>query len=608
MKKFYRKLAAFFLAVSIIVPNINFGGAPKASASVTGYVCVADWVRVRQTPGGTPVYDSNDNALVVFPNEAVTILSSTTYGGSKYYEVQVKRNGVYYTGWLRDEFVQDYTGTYSSSYAQSLMDKGFPSSYCDALCYLHSLHPNWVFTPYFAGGASSISDADTFSEALDAECELGKSMILRYQKGVYDFYTPDSWLSTQEGAYDPETDTYTVMDSGGWLTASRELVAFYLDPRNFLNENTVFMFENKSYNSSIQTRSGLTSLVSGSFLAKNTGNDGLASDGDTVRSYVDILMTAASESGVSPYMLASRIIQEQGSSGYGASISGTVSGYAGYYNFFNIGAYASGGRSAVVNGLIYASNSDSSSLRPWNTKYKSIVGGAIFLGSSYINRGQLNGYLQKFNLTPYSTYSHQYMGNILAPALEALTEWESYTEDGTALEFVIPVFKNMPSTRCSMPTAYTHDNTYLDELTVTPGILEPAFDPEIQEYTLTVSSAEKVIGISASAQSSTAKVRGAGMKPLVSNDDYFEIYVVSESGTKRYYTINIVKVDPPITPGDLNSDGNVDNQDLLLMRRYLSDQDKYALTEDGMVAADLNEDDDVNNADLLKLRRLIAGQ
>ena len=96
-------------------------------------------------------------------------------------------------------------------------------------------------------------------------------------------------------------------------------------------------------------------------------------------SYVDIIMNAASESGVNPYILASMILQEQGSQGTGRSISGTVSGYQGYYNFFNIEAYQSGSMSAVERGLWWASQSGSY-LRPWNSIEKSIRGGSVYYG------------------------------------------------------------------------------------------------------------------------------------------------------------------------------------------------------------------------------------
>jgi phosphopentomutase len=69
-------------------------------------------------------------------------------------------------------------------------------------------------------------------------------------------------------------------------------------------------------------------------------------------------MYAGSVSGVSPFHLATRIIQEQGYSGQGNSISGTVDGYEGYYNYFNQGAVMSGGNSATINGMIYASKTD----------------------------------------------------------------------------------------------------------------------------------------------------------------------------------------------------------------------------------------------------------
>ena len=87
--------------------------------------------------------------------------------------------------------------------------------------------------------------------------------------------------------------------------------------------------------------------------------------------YASGLMLAGRQSGVSPYHLATRILQEQGNTGYGSCISGNVAGYRGYYNYYNQGAVKKGNISAVVNGMIYASYSDSDSLRPWNTRMKS---------------------------------------------------------------------------------------------------------------------------------------------------------------------------------------------------------------------------------------------
>ena len=67
-------------------------------------------------------------------------------------------------------------------------------------------------------------------------------------------------------------------------------------------------------------------------------------------SYADAIMSAAQSSGVSPYVIAAMIIQEQGRNGTGNSISGNYAGYTGYYNYFNVGAYASDGMGAVQRG------------------------------------------------------------------------------------------------------------------------------------------------------------------------------------------------------------------------------------------------------------------
>ena len=65
--------------------------------------------------------------------------------------------------------------------------------------------------------------------------------------------------------------------------------------------------------------------------------------------YVDILMKAAEQTRQNPYVLAAMILQEQGK-----GTSGSVSGASGFYNYFNVGAYAANGMGAVERGLWYA--------------------------------------------------------------------------------------------------------------------------------------------------------------------------------------------------------------------------------------------------------------
>ncbi len=87
--------------------------------------------------------------------------------------------------------------------------------------------------------------------------------------------------------------------------------------------------------------------------------------------------------------------------------------------------------------------------RPWTTPKKAIVGGAKWIASKYISKGQYTSYLKKFNVNPnayHDQFDHQYMANLAAPASEAYSSYKSYQENGLfnlPLEFDIPVFQNM---------------------------------------------------------------------------------------------------------------------------------------------------------------------
>ena len=129
-------------------------------------------------------------------------------------------------------------------------------------------------------------------------------------------------------------------------------------------------------------------------------------------------MNAAELYDVSPYHLVSRVIQEVGSNG-SRSVSGTEPGYEGIYNYYNIGAYQSS--DPVINALKWASTPSSNEkyLRPWNSRYKAILGGAKYIATGYISVGQNTLYLQKFDVVANGgLYSHQYMSNIMAASSE----------------------------------------------------------------------------------------------------------------------------------------------------------------------------------------------
>lgn len=279
---------------------------------------------------------------------------------------------------------------------------------------LRQAHPNWNFTIFY-------TDLD-WNTVLENETTRhhGRSLVPNTKTG--------EWLCPI--CQDP-------WDTGKWYCASDIAVAYYMDPRNFLNEDKVFMFEDLSYSEGGQTIEGVQRII-----AKAPYLD------------AQMIMNAAKEVKISPYHLASRIVQEQGNRQEpGVMISGTYPGYEGYYNYLNVNASGNGEADVIQNGLQYAKD------HGWDTPEKSIVGGANFIAEKWIAVGQSSLYLQKFDVVEQGgLYSHQYQQNIQAPESECSSIKKSYLElggfdnnSGMKLNFVIPVYRNMPAEPARYP-------------------------------------------------------------------------------------------------------------------------------------------------------------
>lgn len=486
-------------------------------------------LRIRTSPVSGSVITKVDGGFKFDIYEEVDTSSGLWYGIGFYL------NGDYYRGYVTSEYVTvDKRNDYEpdADFEEYLDSQGFPDSYKDGLRQLHAQYPNWVFVADHNG--------KDWSDVLENQNVIGRSLTYGSAKS--------SWKSVADGCYDWESGQYTQLDSGGWVQASSALVEYALDPRNFLNADNIFMFENLSFDSSLQDESGLESMVDGTFM-ENSSHD-LRYDGRNY-TYITGLLLAGQESGVSPYHLASRILQEQGNSGYGSSISGTQSGYYwGYYNYYNIGAYASGGLTAVQNGLKYASRNDDETLRPWNTRMKSIIGGAIYLGKSYINRGQNTLYYEKFDMTGRG---HQYMTNVLAPRSESVKSAQGYSDsnkNNIAFIFRIPVYENMPENVCEIPTGDGSPNNRLSDLYVEGYSLTPTFSLYTIEYSLIVDYDTSSVYVGGSALDSSADVSGLGYHDLSVGSNDITITVTAANGDNQDYTITVVRQDkePDPTP------------------------------------------------------------
>ncbi|MBQ6663575.1 MAG: cadherin-like beta sandwich domain-containing protein, partial [Firmicutes bacterium] len=267
-------------------------------------------------------------------------------------------------------------------------------------------------------------------------------------------------------------------------------------------------------------------IVSGTFLDWGDPGDGYAS-------YIDLLMETGAESGVSPLTLASMILVEQGPDGASDSVSGAY----GYYNFFNINAYASGGLNAVQNGLIHAE------LQGWDTPAKSIKAGAAWYYRNFISCGQYTLYLKKFNVLNglSSVGKGQYMTNVQGARAEGVRLSHGFMDAGSnALTFDIPVYYGM--TDYPAPEPGSGDNIdFLSLLAIEDHELKPSFSPSRTEYSLTVPNETEAVTILAEPASPEAYVTGDGYAELAVGENDFTITCTSSTGESRSYTITIIR-------------------------------------------------------------------
>ena len=607
-----------------MISGLSLAYAATGSATVN-----ATTLNVRSTPGTT-----GSVVKKLAYGAAVTVVSETAGSdGKTWYKIQFSSGSGTQEGYVRSDYIKfPVSYSYDSTFENYLNSQGFPESYKVSLRTLHTEHPTWVFQAQKTGL--------NWSDVMAAEGAVGTNLVSKSSLS--------SWKSTEYGAYDWNTGTWTGFDGSSWVAASKDIVAYYMDPRNFLNDTYVFQFLHHAYDSNAQTKEGLTSLITGTFLEKtpesttaatqsvqettgsgnspvvnnsgstgtsgslqqgesygpgmstgtsggtssgsssgSTGSQGVSLEGPgstvsstisqrkvittalpeveygpgmdassitddntgasntspvpTGQTYVDIIMKAAAQTGVNPYVLGAMILQEQGT-GKSGSISGKTAGYEGYYNFFNVGAFASGSMSAITRGLWYASQSGSYG-RPWNSIEKSIIGGATYYSENFLKNGQDTFYLKKFNVQGSNLYKHQYMTNVEGAAGEGAKLARAYTDamKKQALVFKIPVFNNMPETACAKPTVNGSPNNKLSGITIDGYSLTPTFSKDTEKYDLVVDSSVSSVNIRATAIDSKATVSGAGTISLGSGTTIVKIVVKAENGDTRTYQVSIAK-------------------------------------------------------------------
>lgn len=480
----------------------------------------------------------------LYAGATVTILSET----NGWYKVEAAVGGRTVTGYVSAQYITVTGNAGGGSDSNNGSNNGgsdsgtsgdfesmiaaFPESYRGALRSLHKKYPEWVFKPVNTG--------------LDWNTVIKEESVFRINTTQTSINANTNFadLSTASGAYDWSTDKFTVCDGSNWYSASSDLIKYYMDPRNFLDERYIFSFESLAYDSA-HTKEGVQNILNGTFMKGSYTEKDPSTGTTSTRSYADTFMEAGKIAGASPYYLASKARLELGVNGSNSS-SGTYYKKPGYYNFFNIGA--SDGADAVLNGLNFAAKNDPNFYLPWNTRYKSIVGGAKYIANYFINVGQNTNYTQKFNVVyKDKLYRNQYMTAVHGASSTASSVYNTYNKLGvldSKFVFYIPVYNNMPSAPCARPAHAGNPNNYLKSLQLNSGgvALTPSFRYDKTEYSVIVGSNVSKITVSASPVSKYAKgVSGTGTYNLKQGQNKITVTCTAGNGRSRSYTINVIR-------------------------------------------------------------------
>ncbi len=419
--KVFNKLCSIALCFVLLCSCFLSLPVSAATAKETGFVCGSN-VSVR-----TSATINSTNRITQLSYVNVTINSKTTG------EEVISGNNIWYhitydggSGYIYSEYV--LINTYDSNFEANLSN--FPQSYHYYLRALHQKYPNWQFVAHKL--PLSFKDA--------VEAQYGVSSVSNTRKWVEFSYGGNEWRDRR--AYNASSNSWVTLESR-WTYASRAAIEFFMDPRNSLNEKDIFAFMQQSYNSSTQTKDALRTVVAGTFLARgyDRNSDGVVE----ADAYLDDIMKAAAQSGVSPYVLAATIIVEQGTGGNTGMVSGTYPGYEELYNFFNYKAYGSTTAEITVSALSYAKTAE------WNSREAAIVGGAKKYSSGYINMAQDTYYYKDFNVTN-KDWDYQYAASLYdAWVSAAYLQKGCVTNTSAQLVFNIPVYTDMPSSASPRP-------------------------------------------------------------------------------------------------------------------------------------------------------------
>lgn len=519
-------------------------------------------------PGVLHCLDTNDEVTILNYDSIIQSTISSCSKGYYYVKSSYPNDGKNHYGYVcADKIV---TSVDTSEYAQEFRNSNIPEIYWNKLALLKKAHPNWKFTGY-------ITNLDWNTVISEEE----GSNAIQSSNPIY--------LSLESYSYDVATNSYKQLETGGWYFANKPTIAYYMDPRNFMDEKSIFMFENLNYNGTYQTLDVVNKVLQGTALAP----------------YAQTFVDAAQYDGISisPVMLAALSRQEVVVSN-GLSDAANGSSYLDkgvFYNFYNYGSYSKCTLDNETEGHTIQCGLKFAYEHGWTTPEFAIKDGAKIIARSYINNGQNTLYLKKFNVTPNGTYSFQYQTNVKAPYSEGNATANSYSNINglldSSFEFIIPVYNNMPENAATLPT--TVDNKALEEkkqeqnnVSVSTSITNAGYSI-VGSYLMGTKIGETAANMLSKIGNGVSVTRDGNN--MSGNESLGTADILHANGNSYRIIVN----------GDVNGDGSITPADYVRIKNSI--MGSSSLSGSFKQAADVNGDGNVTPADYVNVKNYIMG-
>ncbi len=426
----------------------------------------------------------------------------------------------------------------AASYADNLKAKGFPDSYVDALVSLHAKYPKWEFEPMktnldwddIAKGERAVMHSQQViqkSSSLNsnyycdcASCKKNGSYVIQLspnwvcasKAAIYYYMDPRNWLdvkhifqfeSTSYNAKQTQSGVENILSSTWMHNAEITYLNTFGNTKTYkkdgktLKYSAAIMQAAKDSNMSAYYLASKIVLEVGSSTSSYAGGScGTREPFPGIYNYFNIGAYTNATNGLewaNGFLRTSKATvlyadyDKKTDAGTGTQKSVSADHYCAfmgtYGSYYKVKLYTEKSNKYSAGSVGYILKSDIRTKyltygRPWTNPYRTIYHGAQYIADGY-GKYQYTGYLQKFNVNPDSPslYSHEYTTTVNAPSAQSVMTYNAYNKAdvlGDARVFYIPVYKNMPAKKYTVPTPSDETTTAAPSANAVKGLKHTA--------------------------------------------------------------------------------------------------------------------------------------